>query len=138
MYVCQLSIWSHRTIFSLVLILNCVLFLSTSSIFFLEISFCCYFSLFIKQTPTVKIPGSLFYLLYENVLFLHRGFSIHENAWLCLTIHIHQSSTVTCWDIHWNCNAFPLQHQYHTQIDEFLERVQVQMVKCIIEKVRLS
>ncbi|XP_053377993.1 calcium-dependent secretion activator 1-like isoform X14 [Mercenaria mercenaria] len=25
-------------------------------------------------------------------------------------------------------------HQYHTQIDEFLERVQVQMVKCIIEK----
>ncbi|XP_052778321.1 calcium-dependent secretion activator 1-like isoform X5 [Mya arenaria] len=25
-------------------------------------------------------------------------------------------------------------HQYHTKIDEFLERVQVQMVKCIIEK----
>ena len=26
------------------------------------------------------------------------------------------------------------QHQYHTKIDDFLERVQVQMVKCIIEK----
>ncbi|KAL5015108.1 hypothetical protein ScPMuIL_009378 [Solemya velum] len=25
-------------------------------------------------------------------------------------------------------------HQYHTKIDEFLERVQVQMVKCLIEK----
>ena len=33
-----------------------------------------------------------------------------------------------------NETEFCFQHQYHTKIDDFLERVQVQMVKCIIEK----
>lgn len=33
-----------------------------------------------------------------------------------------------------DCYLLPFQHQYHTKIDDFLERVQVQMVKCIIEK----
>ena len=32
-------------------------------------------------------------------------------------------------------NYFAFQHQYHTKIEEFLERVQMQMVKCLIEKV---
>ena len=33
-------------------------------------------------------------------------------------------------------SCFCLQHQYHTKIEEFLERVQAQMVKCLIEKVK--
>ena len=36
------------------------------------------------------------------------------------------------------CRIFLFQHQYHTKSDEFLEKVQTQMMKSVIEKVKYS